>query len=117
MKKIWVLMIGRWQCVPPHNGHEKLIRTVLNEGKNVQIGIRRANGGDKNPYNYSQRKKAFSKTFKKEIKDGRVKLVNLENITEVVHGRKVGWKVRQIHLDKETESISGTKERAKRKKK
>lgn len=117
MKRDWVLMIGRWQVLPPHKGHEKLIRTVLNEGKNVQIGIRKADGGEKNPYNYSQRRKALSKMFEKEIKQGRVKLVNLEDIVEVVHGRKVGWKVRQIHLDKEIEDISGTKERAKKGKK
>lgn len=110
MKK-WSLLIGRWQCIPPHDGHVKLIRTVLNEGKNVCIGLREADFTDKNPYCYEERELAFQKIFEKEIKEDRVRIVRLPDVIEVVHGRKVGWSVRQIKLDKETEAISGTKMR------
>lgn len=110
----WSLFIGRWQ--PLHPGHIKLMRTVLKEGKNVCIGIRDSKVNDNNPYTAKDRIKMIEKEFSKEIKKGTLKHVILPDIQEIVHGRQVGWGVREIKLDSKTESISGTKERKKRKK-
>jgi len=111
----WSLFIGRFQ--PLHEGHIKLIRTVLNEGGKVCIGLRDTPINDKNPFTIEQRCRMFEKEFKKEIEENRLKIVVLPDIKEVCHGRKVGWYVREIRLDKETESISATKIREKWKEK
>lgn len=111
--KIYSMAIGRYQCLPPHNGHIKLIRKVLDEGKNVCIAIRESEMDEKNPYSYIERKKEFDKIFKKEISDGRIRIHSLPDISEVFYGRGVGWSVREIKLDKETEKISGTEMRLK----
>jgi nicotinamide mononucleotide adenylyltransferase len=107
--KEYSLFIGRYQVPEPHEGHLKLLRAVLNEGKNICIGLRKEDGSDKNPYTLKERREAFEKIFSDEIKDGRVIIVELPDIIEVCYGRDVGWGIRQIHLDKETESISATK--------
>jgi nicotinamide mononucleotide adenylyltransferase len=112
MKK-YSLFIGRYQVPVPHEGHIKLIRTVLDEGKNVCIGLRKEDGTDKNPFTIAERWAAFEKIFKEEIKDGRVIIVALPDIEEVCCGRDVGWGFRQIKLDEKTESISATKIREK----
>lgn len=111
--KEFSLLIGRWQCLPPHKGHISLIKNVLDEGKNVCIGLREADGGEKNPYNFKERRQAFEKIFEEEINKDRVRILEMPNILEVVHGRKVGWDIREIKLDKETENISATKIREK----
>jgi len=109
--KNFSLVIGRFQCIPPHKGHLSLINKLLEEGKNVQIGLRRENDDGTNPFSRKEREEAFDEIYKEEIDNGTVKIVWLEDITEVVHGRKVGWSVRQIKLPKEIESISGTEVR------
>lgn len=111
MHKIYSMAIGRYQCLPPHDGHIKLIRKVLDEGKNVCIAIREADMSDKNPYTYNEREECFNKIFKKEIENKSVRIVSIPDIVEVFHGRGVGWGVREIKLDEETEKISGTKMR------
>lgn len=99
------LFIGRYQ--PLHDGHEKLIRTVLDEGKNVCVGLRDLSD-ESNPFTFEQRVAMFRRRFGKELDEGRMVVVELPNITEVCYGRKVGWGVREIKLDAVTESISAT---------
>lgn len=106
------LFIGRWQ--PLHEGHIKLMRTALNEGCKICIGIRDSKVDEKNPYSVRERVEMIRKEFASEIKAGMVKYVTLPDIKEVVHGRKVGWGVREIVLDEKTESISATKIREQR---
>ena len=105
----WSLFIGRWQ-VPKylHAGHVKLIRTVLNEGNKVCIGIRDTKIDKINPYTARERVKVIKNTFAKEIKNGTLKYIILPDIKEVVYGRKVGWGIREIRLDEKIESISAT---------
>ena len=97
----WSLFIGRWQ--PLHIGHIKLIREVLNNNGKVCIGIRNSKIDDKNPYNVKERIEMIKKVFNEEIKENRVKWVSLPDIKEICHGRKVGWGVTEIILDKKTE--------------
>jgi len=96
------LFIGRFQ--PLHEGHIKLIRSVLNEGKNVCVALRDTDIDENNPYNTKQRTKMFESEF-----GDKVKIIVIPDILEVCYGRKVGWGIREITLDKETEAISATK--------
>lgn len=98
---IYSLFIGRWQ--PFHDGHKKLIQTVLDEGKNVCVAIRDTEVSDKNPYSASQRMEMIQAAFPQ------VKVIVIPDIEEVIYGRKVGWGIREIRLDEDTENISGTK--------
>ena len=109
MNNKYSLFIGRYQCPTPHDGHIKLIKVVLDEGKNACIALRKEDGTDKNPYTQDYRRKQFERIFKGEIKDGRVVIIDIPDIEDVCFGRGVGWKTRQIKLDEETESISATK--------
>jgi len=106
--KQYSLVLGRFQCIPPHKGHQELIRTLLREGKNVLIALRKEDGTEKNPYTIEERKKAFEQIFKKEIEEGRVKIIGIEDVVEVVFGRAPGWKIREIRLSPELEKISAT---------
>lgn len=101
-KKKYSLFIGRWQ--PLHDGHIKIIEKVLAEGKNVAIGIRDTELNENNPFSVGERKEMFKKKF-----GDRVKVVVIPDCKEICHGRKVGWKVREIRLNKEIEKISATK--------
>jgi len=107
-------VIGRFQSL--HAGHIKLIRTILDEGKNVCVALKDTELDENNPYSTSERIRMFEDVFLEEIIDGRVHVMIVPDIDEVCYGRKVGWGIRQIHLDPATESISGTKIRKKDKK-
>jgi len=115
-RKKYSLLIGRYQCLPPHKGHQTLIDKLLNEGKNVLIALRKEDGTKNNPYTQLERQYHFTKIYKKEIRLGKVKIVNIPDIEEVCWGRGVGWGRREIRLDEKTEAISATKLRKERKK-
>ena len=111
--KQWSLILGRFQCIPLHEGHINLIRKVLDEGKNVIVGLREADLSEENPYGWNERAMEIEKKFAGAVHDGRLKVVFYPDIVEIVHGRKVGWKVRQIKLPDEIEKISATEKREK----
>jgi len=103
------LFIGRWQTV--HEGHIKLIETVLKTGKPVVIAIRDTQISTKNPFSTTERWEMLHKAFAKW--GSAVKIVVFPDIDEVCYGRDVGYAIRRIDLDKDTEEISATKARAK----
>jgi len=105
--KVWSLFLGRY--MPLHKGHIELIRTALREDKNACVALRDTVLTEKNPFTIKERVKMFEKEFEEEIKEGRLVIVTVPDITEVCYGRGVGWRVRQIHLHKEIENISATK--------
>lgn len=101
----WSLFIGRFQ--PLHDGHIKLIRRVLDdEGKPVLIALRDTPINESNPFTLDERRQMFQKEF-----GDRVKVIAIPNISAVCYGRKVGYDVRRIRLNSQTEEISGTKTR------
>lgn len=110
--KVFSLLIGRYQCLPPHKGHLSLINSVLNEGKNVLIALRQEDGTDKNPYTQEERRKCFNEIYKKEIEEGKVIIIDIPDIEEVCYGRDVGWGIREIKLSKDIEAISASEIRA-----
>jgi len=95
------MFIGRYQ--PLHEGHIKLIQKVLDEGREVVVALRDTTLNESNPYTLAERREMFRKAF-----GSRVQVVSIPDITEVCYGRGVGWGVREIRLDAETEAISAT---------
>lgn len=97
------LFIGRYQ--PLHKGHIKLIRRVLDdEEKPVVVALRDTPVDEKNPFTTSERKEMLEKEF-----GDKIKVVVIPDINEVCYGRRVGYSVRKIRLDKQTEELSATK--------
>lgn len=101
------LFIGRWQ--PFHKGHKAIIGTVLKKGKPVVIAIRDTEISHSNPYSTFERWTVIQKEL--AVYGDLVKIVVIPDIDEVCYGRDVGYAIRKIDLDKETEGISGTKTR------
>ena len=58
---MYSLFIGRWQ--PFHEGHKKLIGTVLAEGKPVVIAVKDTLISEKNPYTVAERIDMISKVY------------------------------------------------------
>ena len=98
------LFIGRYQ--PFHDGHEKLIGSVLNEGNAVVIAVKETPFNEKNPYTLEERIARIKRIYGD---DPRVKIITIPDITEVCYGRDVGWGIRRIRLDRQTEEVSATK--------
>jgi len=115
-KEIYSLLIGRYQCIPPHEGHLTLAKTLLAEGKNVCIALRDTPIRESDPFSVAERKAAFEKIFENEIKEGKVRIIGMPDIEDVCYGRKVGWGIREIKLDEKIEAISATKAREEMKK-
>ncbi len=101
------LFIGRFQ--PLHEGHIKLIQTVIDEGKPVVIGLMGVDIDGKNPYSVRARMDMIREAF-----GNKVDIMVIPAIAEVCWGRNVGWWPRRIHLDAGTEAITATKIRSAR---
>jgi cytidyltransferase-like protein len=99
------LFIGRFQ--PPHDGHVAIIKKLLKEGKNVVVGLKKADYTKDNPYGYIER--VWMLAEKLRGAKGCVKVIFLPDVDEVVYGRKVGYKIRRVKLSKKMEAISSTK--------
>ena len=99
------LFIGRYQ--PFHGGHKKLMEVELNEGNDVVIALRDTEIDESNPYTISERKVFIHREMQEW--QGRYEIVIIPDIERVCYGRGVGWDIRQITLDEETEAISATK--------
>jgi cytidyltransferase-like protein len=95
------LVIGRFQ--PFHDGHYALVQTLLDEGKDVVVAIRDTPFNEDNPYSVFERRQMIHHA----LGDG-VETVVIPDIEEVIYGRKVGWKIREIILDESTQGISAT---------
>ena len=102
------LFIGRWQCLPPHEGHLALFDKVRKEGKNILIAIRDTKIDKDNPYSVKERKD----TLIKSVPDA--KIIVIPDIEEICYGRGVGYGVREIRLEKQIENISATEIRERR---
>ena len=100
------LIIGRWQ--PWHKGHRELFKAALDRAERVAIGVRATYGTDqKNPFSFDEVKKFIDDDLKNDY-EGKYFVVDLPNITNVIYGRDVGYKVEKITFDEEVEKISAT---------
>lgn len=103
------LLIGRYQ--PWHDGHTALFKAALERAPQVLIAVRDTKDtDDKNPFDFEFVKNRIE-TALADYK-GRFQITLVPNITNVVYGRDVGYKIEQVQLGAAIESISATAERA-----
>lgn len=100
------LMLGRYQ--PWHEGHQMLRNRAAERTDQVLIGVRNTyNTSDKDPLPYSMVERLIA-----DKNSGYVNLIKrLPNITNIVYGRDVGYKIEQIDLPAEIQAISATQKR------
>ena len=104
---LYSFFAGRFQ--PFHAGHRAIVRKLLSEGKNVCIAVRNTEISSSNPFSYGERRELISKLYEAEIREHRVKVILIPDISEIVYGRGVGYKISEISMPKEVENISATK--------
>lgn len=92
---------GRFQ--PFHSGHKAIVQTLLDEGKNVCVGLRDTPISETDPYTIEERTRMIQEAFPD------IKVITLPDIEEIVYGRRVGYQIRQLRLNDELEAISATK--------
>lgn len=100
------LQLGRYQ--PWHEGHQELKREAHKRTEQVLVGVRNTyKTSEKDPLqykeveNYIKRNNPFKDTL----------VLRLPNITNIVYGRDVGYKIEQIKLGDDIEAISATQKR------
>ncbi len=100
------LMLGRYQ--PWHEGHHALYIEAGKRTDQVMLGVRNTyNTSPKDPLTFNQVKEYVAKD---SFMDGSM-VVKMPNITNIVYGRDVGYKIEQVKLDDNIEAISATQKR------
>jgi len=98
------LMLGRYQ--PWHEGHEALKEKAYERTNQVVIGVRHTQGtSEKDPMSYEEVADRIRATTRSPF------VVKMPNITNIVYGRDVGYKIEQIDLGAEVHAISATQKR------
>ena len=101
------LMLGRYQ--PWHEGHHALYEEAGKRTGQVMLGVRNTyNTSPKDPLTFDQVKGYIAQDD--FMKDAMV--IRMPNITNIVYGRDVGYKIEQVKLGKEIEAISATEKRS-----
>ena len=105
-KQPTTLMLGRYQ--PWHEGHHALYNEAQKRTEQVMLGVRNTQGtSPKDPLSFDEVKGYISK----DPHMARAMVVKMPNITNIVYGRDVGYKIEQIKLGDEIEAISATEKR------
>jgi adenylylsulfate kinase len=100
------LMLGRYQ--PWHEGHHALYKEAGKRTDQVLLGVRNTyNTSEKDPLTFDQVKGYIAKD---EFMDGAL-VLRLPNITNIVYGRDVGYKIEQVDLGADIHAISATEKR------
>jgi hypothetical protein len=103
-KKPTTLMLGRYQ--PWHEGHDALYDAGLERTSQVLVAVRDTQGtSEKDPLSHDQ----VDHYIKKYRPDAMV--LRVPNITNIIYGRDVGYKIEKIELSPEMQEISATKKR------
>ena len=99
------LLLGRYQ--PWHEGHEALKEKAHERTEQVLIAVRDTQGtSEKDPLSYEQvAEHIVSKTARPPF------IMKVPNITNIVYGRDVGYKIEQVDLGAEVHAISATQKR------
>lgn len=109
-KKKTAIYIGRFQ--PFHDGHKSIFLKTLKKNKQVCILVMDSfNINKKNPFKFNDVKKKIVDALKNY--KGNFIILKIPVVSEVVYGRKVGYKIKKINLSKKIERISATNIRKK----
>jgi hypothetical protein len=105
-RKPTTLMLGRYQ--PWHEGHHALYDEAGKRTEQVVLGVRNTyKTSEKDPLTFHEVKNFIEADPK--MKNAMV--VKFPNITNIVYGRDVGYKIEQVKLGDEIEAISATQKR------
>ena len=100
------IYIGRFQ--PFHQGHKTLFLNALKKNSQVAILVMDShNINKKNPFNFNYVKNKIKKDLK-DYKDKYI-IIKIPVVSEIIYGRKVGYKIRKVIVNKKIEKISATK--------
>jgi adenylylsulfate kinase len=102
------LQLGRYQ--PWHEGHEALKTEARKRTDQVLVGVRNTHGtSEKDPLSYKEVERRIFETSGSNSKNNLV--LKLPNITNIVYGRDVGYKIEHVDLPPEIQAISATQKR------
>lgn len=103
------LLLGRYQ--PFHDGHYKLAMEALARVGQICLAVRNTTGIEKNPFSFQDVAQRIKEKFEAEgtWDPKKMTIVQLPNITNIIYGRDVGYKIERIDLDEATQAISATK--------
>ncbi|NBX27132.1 MAG: adenylyl-sulfate kinase [Chitinophagia bacterium] len=100
------LMLGRYQ--PWHEGHHALYEEANKRTKQVMLGVRDTyKTSEKDPLKFDEVKHYIDQDPYMD----KAMVIKMPNITNIVYGRDVGYKIEQVKLGDEIESISATQKR------
>jgi hypothetical protein len=100
------LQLGRYQ--PWHEGHQALKQEAHERTEQVLVGVRNTYGtSEKDPMPFNQ----VQELIWNQNKNGDTLILRLPNITNIVYGRDVGYKIEQVDLGATIHAISATEKR------
>jgi adenylylsulfate kinase len=98
------LLLGRYQ--PWHEGHQALLEKANERTGQTVIAVRHTQGtSEKDPLNYQ----VVAERIRAEA--GTSFVIKVPNITNIVYGRDVGYKIEQVNLGADIHAISATQKR------
>lgn len=102
------LQLGRYQ--PWHEGHEALRSEALKRTSQVLLGVRNTHGvSEKDPFSFEEVQSMILNKI--GTHDTNSLILKLPNITNIVYGRDVGYKIEHVDLPDEIKAISATQRR------
>lgn len=109
-KKKTAIYIGRFQ--PIHDGHFQIIKKAIKKNGQIAILVMDSyNINKKNPFKFREVKKKIIKKLDKY--KNKYVIIKIPVVSEVIYGRKVGYKINKYNIGKKLENISATKIRKK----
>lgn len=103
-KKPTTLMLGRYQ--PWHEGHDALYEEGLARTSQVVVAVRNTYGtSEKDPMDYEMVESGIRNYRPESL------IMRVPNITNIIYGRDVGYKIEKVELSPELQAISATQKR------
>jgi adenylylsulfate kinase len=101
------LQLGRYQ--PWHEGHEALKEEAHKRTDQVLLGVRNTYGtSEKDPLTFEEVQRRIHQNSRERV--GTL-VLRLPNITNIIYGRDVGYKIEHVDLPPEIQAISATQKR------
>jgi adenylylsulfate kinase len=101
------LQLGRYQ--PWHEGHQALKEEAHKRTDQVLVGVRSTfNTSEKDPLVWQD---VYALINNANPEGSNTKIMKLPNITNIVYGRDVGYKIEQVDLGADIHAISATQKR------